>query len=176
MSAGQLAAADACADRLGTARAGVFLAAYAWLLRDHAPVGDVRIEVVTRVAGAGNAVGPFSPTSTCSRRTRYRVRCARWCRRSGQPAAPPPDALATVHTIFEDGDDGLPGQPVLCGRRSARSDAALVALANGVCWEHGPAFTESAVDELADDLERFLSVALAQPPALLPVAEAPAPV
>lgn len=177
LSEGQLAAADACADRLGTARADVFLAAYAWLLRDHAPLGEVSVERVNRRANAGNAVGPFSPIST------VRLPCAgSWsllslicevgAARSATVAAP----AAALHAMFEDGDDGLPGQPVLCGRRSARSDLALVTLPNGVCWEHGPALSETAVAQLADDFDAFLTVALAQPDALLPAFATPATV
>lgn len=178
----QLLAADALADRLGTARANVFLGAYAWLLHRLTGRDDVLIHVVTRRADAGNAVGPFSPTlpmrlSFASPRSMLQLVASIGGVRSGasdgagRAGDMPPEgtfaAVTAVDAIFEDGDDGLPGMPVLCGRGSARSDIALVALPGGVGWEHGPAFNDSSADEFADEFERILMAGLAQPDAML---------
>lgn len=182
LSPTQLRAADSLADRLGTARANVFLAAYALLLHRMTGRDDVLIHVVTRRADAGNAVGPFSPTlpmwlSFASPGSMLQLVASIGGVRSGasdeaggagdQPPEGTGAAVTAVDAIFEDGDDGLPGMPVLCGRGSARSDIALVALPGGVGWEHGPAFSDSSADEFADEFERILTSGLAQPDAML---------
>ena len=182
LAAEQLSAADALADRLGTARANVLLAAYASLVHQLTGVEGVHLDVVTRRAEVGSAVGPHSPAlpmrlDFANARSLLEVVSvisglrSGWSDCQGLPSpertdVPPLDSSG-LHAIFEDGDDGLPGTPVLCGRTSARSDIALIALPDGVCWEHGRSVTAAAADEIADEFERILIAALRQPEDLL---------
>ncbi|MEP7019524.1 MAG: amino acid adenylation domain-containing protein, partial [Pseudonocardiales bacterium] len=191
LDASLIGAADALADRLGTCRSNVFLAAYSALLNRLSSQDDLVIGVPTRRGDARHAVGPWSPVLPLRidmsadpsllelvgtvRDLRLRVVDFADIPADllGEIARPLGGAVTEPLTaaLFEDADDGLPGTPVFAGRSSARTDLALVTLPTGLGWEHGTVFSTEAAEAIATQFERLLAAGLAAPD--LPLSRAP---